>query len=665
MSDKRILALPPEVIGQIAAGEVVERPAAAVKELVENALDAGATAVTVDIREGGVAQIRVTDNGSGIDPRDVRMAFERHATSKLRTAQELSGVATLGFRGEALASIAAVSHVKLTTRTADAETGLQALNDGGTITEIRDAACPQGTTIQVRDLFYNAPVRKKFLRKASFETAAVTELMTRFILSRPDIAFRYQADGKNVFLSMGDGKPESAVLAVFGLDVLRLLTPVNGVMNGVKVSGYVGVGDLSRSNRSQEYFFLNSRVMKSALLDNAVETACHQRVMIGRFPMCVLHLTMPFENADVNVHPNKWEVRFQNEFAVRDAVETLTRDALATSQKEDLLAPRLFDDEVLGKNRQPEARVLSRPVPAAKPAGQPPVSPAPAAPAVPPAASVPAAGIPASPAASAPAPVREKPAAPVLSAPLTPLQPAARPASFRAPKPEMKMDDAPADRPAPAEPAQPKQEDAPPLQESIPDALPHEKARVIGVAFKTYILMEYGEQLVLCDQHAAHERLLYERLLRETRQGPASQGLMFPRAVRVTHTQKAAYEENRELLARIGYDLTPFGDDTLQLRGVPVILGAPEAETCLTDTLDELAQYGRLDSYDKTLRIASAACRHAVKGGETVPMEELSWLVTQILSGNMPPTCPHGRPLMITLSHTDLDKRFRRIQQNK
>ena len=647
MSDKRILALPQEVIGQIAAGEVVERPAAAVKELVENALDAGASSVTVDIREGGTARIRVTDNGSGIDARDIRMAFERHATSKLRTAEELIGVSTLGFRGEALASVAAVSHVTLTTRTADAETGISVRNDGGQITEIREAACPQGTSVQVSDLFYNAPVRKKFLKKNSFETAAVTELMTRFILSRPDIAFRYQADGRNVFFSAGDGKPESAAMAVFGLDVLRLMTPVKGVMNGVKVEGFVGVGDLSRSNRSQEYFFLNQRVMKSSLLDNAVETACHQRVMIGRFPMCVLHLTMPFENADVNVHPNKWEVRFQNEFAVRDAVETLVRDALSESQKDDLLAPRLYDDEVLRKNRQPQARVSVQAAPAASVSAAAPAQKAPAVPAVPP--------VPASP------PVPPMPPVPAPAA-------SERPLSFRAPKMEMKREEEPAP-PAPAPAAVPPplnaEPPAPPAQEAILGAQQAEKVRVIGVVFRTYIRMEYKDQLILCDQHAAHERVLYERLLRETRQGPASQGLLIPLAVRVSHTQMAAFEENREVLAGLGFDLTPFGDDTLQLRGVPVVLGAPEASGCLTDTLDELAQYGRLDSYEKTLRIASTACRHAVKGGETVPPEELSWLIGQIMDGDMPPTCPHGRPLMITLSHTDLDRRFRRIQQNK
>ena len=651
MPDKRILALPEEVIGQIAAGEVVERPAAAVKELVENALDAGATAVTVDIREGGTAQIRVSDNGSGIDPRDVRMAFERHATSKLRTAEELIGVSTLGFRGEALASIAAVSHVKLTTRTKEAETGLSVQDDGGQITEIRDAACPQGTSVQVKDLFYNAPVRKKFLRKNSFETAAVTELMTRFILSRPDIAFRYQADGKNVFFSSGDGKLESAVMAVFGVDVLRLMTKVKGVMNGVKVEGYVGVGDLSRSNRSQEYFFLNNRVMKSALLGNAVETACHQRVMIGRFPMCVLHLTMPFENADVNVHPNKWEVRFQNEFAVRDAVETLVREALTATQKEDLLAPRLYDDEVRKLNRQPQAKVTAKIVPAPAVREEKPDAPQ-AAPA----------------SQDAPGASMLPPSPPVLAPPpAAPIPPsfASAPRSFHSAKAEMKREEEPVVAPSSPAPVQEKAAVPEPAQEILEPARPKPQVRVIGVVFQTYILMEYKDQFILCDQHAAHERVLYERLLRETKQGPASQGLLVPRAVRVSHTQMAAYEENQALLSNIGFDLTPFGDDTLQLRGVPVVLGAPEAESCLTDTLDELSQYGRLDSYEKTLRIASTACRHAVKGGETVPMEELSWLIGQIMDGDMPPTCPHGRPLMITLSHTDLDRRFRRIQQTK
>ncbi|MBQ6233292.1 MAG: DNA mismatch repair endonuclease MutL, partial [Clostridia bacterium] len=339
---QKIIRLSPEVIGQIAAGEVVERPAAAIKELIENALDAGATAVTVDIREGGLTCFSVTDNGSGIPASELRMAFERHATSKIRDTKDLWQVATLGFRGEALASIAAVAHVRLTTRTADAETGMQVQNDGGQITSISEAASPLGTSVVVKDLFYNAPVRRKFLKKPAYETAGVTELMARLILSRPDISFRYMADGKNVYFSPGDGQLKNALLSIYGLDVLRMLTQVKGVSGGVIVEGFVGVGDVSRSNRSQEYFFINKRVMKSALLSNAVETACRQRVMIGRFPMCALHLTMPYEQTDVNVHPNKWEIRFQNEAAVRDAVEQAVRTALEESQQDDMLKPRLF-----------------------------------------------------------------------------------------------------------------------------------------------------------------------------------------------------------------------------------------------------------------------------------------------------------------------------------
>ena len=639
---QKIIRLSPEVIGQIAAGEVVERPAAAIKELIENALDAGATAVTVDIREGGLSSFTVTDNGSGIPASELRMAFERHATSKIRDAKDLWQVATLGFRGEALASIAAVSHVRLTTRTADAESGMQVLNDGGQITSVSEAGSPLGTSVQVRDLFYNAPVRRKFLKKPAYETAGVTELMARLILSRPDISFRYQADGKNVYFSPGDGQLKSALLSVYGLDVLRMLTPVKGVSGGVIVEGFVGVGDVSRSNRSQEYFFINRRVMKSALLCNAVETACRQRVMIGRFPMCALHLTMPYELTDVNVHPNKWEIRFQNEVAVREAVEQAVRGALECSQQEDLLKPRLFADPLKTEPRQPAPKVQAEPA----------VKPGKTAPAQPTVQPLP--------------PERKRPVVTV-----TPVS------AFRAPVTPMRIDDPPAPetepaapvaaagpekKPAPAAQPQPVQEVPSAEQQSLP-AMPAQKARLLGVAFGTYILFEYGDSLVLCDQHAAHERVLYERLIRETSQRPVSQGLLIPQTVPVDRTEYAAYADNAETLRSLGFDVDAMGEDTLVLRGLPVILGQTEGVSCLRDSLDELAQYGRIDDYDKKLRIATTACKHAVKGGERVPDEELVWLVTEILNSNLPPTCPHGRPLMITVTHTELDKRFRRIQQ--
>ena len=345
MKHKRIYQLPPEVIGQIAAGEVVERPSAAIKELVENSMDAGATAITVDIREGGLSSFRVTDNGSGIAFDDLRLAFARHATSKIRTAADLFGVQSLGFRGEALASIAAVSKVSCVTRQKGQPNGYSVKNEGGVILDIREAACPEGTSFTVKDLFYNAPVRRKFLKKPSTETAAVSELMARLILSNPGISFRFSADQKQVFFSAGDGKMESAVMAVYGTATLRQLVKIDGNMNGIMLSGYVGVGDVARGNRSHEHFFLNGRTMKSPLLSAALETACRQRVTIGRFPMCMLHITMPYENADVNVHPNKWEVRFADERGVRTAVETLVFEALEKTNLSPVIPPMFQEAE--------------------------------------------------------------------------------------------------------------------------------------------------------------------------------------------------------------------------------------------------------------------------------------------------------------------------------
>ena len=635
---QKIIRLSPEVIGQIAAGEVVERPAAAIKELIENALDAGATAVTVDLREGGLSSFCVTDNGSGIPASELKMAFERHATSKIREAGDLWQVATLGFRGEALASIAAVSHVRLTTRTADAETGMQVLNDGGQITSITEAASPQGTSVLVKDLFYNAPVRRKFLKKPAYETAGVTELMARMILSRPDISFRYMADGKNVYFSSGDGQLKNALLSVYGLEVLRAITPVKGMSGGVIVEGYVGVGDVARSNRSQEYFFINKRVMRSPMLSNAVETACHQRVMIGRFPMCALHLTMPYELTDVNVHPNKWEIRFQNEAAVREAVSNAVLDALESHQKEDLLKPSLFADPLREAPRQPAPTVRVEPVAPRVTVETP--------------GNVPVVNI----------------SRPALRSSVTPMGGAPEsivpPPKPEAPKPEAPKQEAPKPAASP-EPAKTAVTETPPPaeQQAIAGISDAPEARLIGVAFGTYILFEYGDQLVLCDQHAAHERVLYERLMRETSHAPASQTLLIPETVSIDRTEYAAYLDSRDALLAMGFDVDAMGENTLVLRGVPVVLGQPEAPACLRDCLDELAQFGHIDDYDRKLRIATNACKHAVKGGERVPEEELTWLVTEILRSNIPPTCPHGRPLMITVTHMELDKRFRRIQQ--
>ncbi len=616
----RIKALPDAVIGQIAAGEVVEGPAAAVKELVENSLDASATAVTVDVREGGTAQIRVSDNGSGIEPADMRMAFARHATSKLRTAEELTGVQTLGFRGEALASIAAVARVTLVSRRRGAEEGVQAVCEGGDVRDIRPAACPEGTTITVRDLFFNAPVRRKFLKKPQTEAGYVGDLMARLILSRPDISFRFVADGKNVYFSPGDGLETSAVMSVYGMDTAKTLKDIKGQGAGLLLTGLLGVGDASRANRSHQHFFLNGRAIKSALLSGAVEAACRQRVTVGRFPMCVLHLQMPYELVDVNVHPNKWEVRFRDESAVAGAVTGIVEDALREDSP--LSAPPpLFRAEDAPKEQPPALPpVISRTTPQTF--------------------RETARALP-------PQPVRE-----VVAPPVPP-----------APKPVSQGnvgDDAhivPPERSV-VQRDEPVQTEAPPVQRQF--SLP--EVRILGVAFDTYILLECAQTLYLCDQHAAHERILFDRLMRATEAGGASQMLLAPSVISLSHREALTLSEHAAALERAGFDVTEFGQGAARLNAVPMCLGQPQAESCLRDALDQLAQTSQLSQQARTEKVMQIACKHAVKAGERLPDDEIKALVWKMLEDNVTPTCPHGRPLLIAVTRRELDKRFRRIQ---
>ncbi len=674
METKPIRQLPPEVIGQIAAGEVVERPASAIKELVENSMDAGATAITVDIREGGAASFRVADNGSGIQPSDIRLAFARHATSKIRTAEDLYGVRSLGFRGEALASIAAVAKVTCQTRARGQDMGVLARNEGGQILDIQDAACPEGTTFIVRDLFFNAPVRRKFLKKPAAETAAVSDLMARLILSHPAVSFRFMADGKMVYFSAGDGKLDSAVMSVYGVDTLKLMTKIEGNMNGVVLSGYVGVGDAARGNRGHEHFFLNGRAMRSPLRSSALETACRQRVTVSRFPLCVLHIEMPYERADVNVHPNKWEVRFQDERGVREAVETIVFEALEKTNLAPVIPPLYLPPQDASPAPAPAAiRVTD--------VSAPPEDAPPQAIARPDSrlAAFTEDGS-ALPAFTPPPPVENRPLTPYRAAP-------AKPRGMRdiggalLPDYAEKIAESQAKKPAAERRENTEAEQAPPasaapVAASARDALPgqtqdptvarrYEKTplRILGVAFNTYIVMEYGDLLILSDQHAVHERLLYEKFMRETAAAPASQALLIPLVVTLSRAEYACFEENQEALMKAGFDLSPFGEDAVQLRGVPIVLGQPQAESCLRDALDELADNPNAAPADRTGRVIQMACKHAVKGGERLPEESVIQLIRDVIEQKVTPTCPHGRPLMVQLTRNELEKRFRRIQQ--
>ena len=611
-----IRKLPDEVIGKIAAGEVVERPAAAVKELVENSLDAGASAVTVEIRDGGISYLRVTDNGSGIRADNIRMAFERHATSKITSAQDLNQVGTLGFRGEALASIAAVSRVTCTTRTASDATGLRIRNEGGKILAIEEAACAQGTSMVVKDLFYNVPVRLGFLKKPATEASYVADTVMRLILSRPDVSFRLISQGKTLYHAAGDGKLATAVFAIYGQEMLRSMREVKGNQGGVLISGFVGIGESGRGNRSHQSFFINGRCMRSALLSAALEEACRERVMIGKYPSCVLHLTMPYEAVDVNVHPNKLEVRFRDEQAVSEAVTTVVREALRDRDAFERPVPMPIAPETpaltaaVTRDREP--------VPVAVVRGGP----------------------------SAPAPVSFEEAVPRAAIP-TPLR--QTPVPIR-----------------PAAPAQAPQPLPPPAlpQEPVSFLQPERKPlRILGVLFKTYILVEYADHLLMIDQHAVHERLLFDRMMRESGTVQAGQELLIPQIVSVTQREQLVLQENRELLEGIGFALEPFGEQEISVRRIPMILGEPQTAAFLHEVLDQLSGEPRGFTLEKrrTL-ILQSACKHAVKGGETLSEEDIRSLVEQMLELHVTPTCPHGRPLVVAISHTELDKRFKRIQ---
>ena len=709
----KIRLLTDEVIGKIAAGEVVERPSAAIKEMVENSLDAGATAVTVEIRDGGITYFRVTDNGSGIQQSEIRMAFERHATSKITRTDDLFAIRTLGFRGEALASIAAVAKVTCTTRTREDTSGVKVVNEGGQIVSIEEAACPEGTSFVVRDLFYNTPVRLKFLKKPATEAGYVSDLMMRLILSRPDVSFRYISQGKTLYHSAGDGKMSSAVFSIYGKELLRSMREVDGHQSGVMLKGFVGVGESGRASRGHQSFFINGRYMRSGILSAAVEAACRERVLPGKYPVCVLHLTMPFETVDVNVHPNKLEVRFQNEQAVAEAVEAIVRDALtdrSVLDKPELLrltpdAPLHMPVSVAKQDTirietdrksvvtQPILRTVN--VPAA-PKAEPKATDFPTAPIVPAVAK----------AAGQNAPVRQPDHAlpeehivpravksPGQSGPVTqpdkllPTEPIV-PAAVKVPSQPAPAVQPPLNVPQPAAAQRPAlkpltelkpiapvlrqttaiqsavRQSAPPPTAVAESFLPEEPRplRVMGTAFGSYIVAEYEDSLLLIDQRGVHERLLFDRMMKALDTQSCSQELLIPLIVPVTRREQQLLEEHRELLQTVGLSVEPFGENEAAIRSIPMILGQPQAGDLLREVIDQLeGERGVISLEKRRSGILALACKKAVKPGERLNESDLRELVTRMVDEHVTPTSPRGTPLIVALTHTELDRRFRRL----
>ena len=686
MEERPIQRLSNEIIGKIAAGEVVESPASAIKELVENSLDAGATCVTVEIRDGGISYLRVTDNGRGIPSRDVRLAFERHATSKIRKSDDLFDLHTLGFRGEALASIAAVSRLTLTTRNVREDAGTRAVNEGGVIRSIAEAASPQGTTIVARDLFFNTPVRLKFLKKPVTEAAKVAEMVARMILAHPDISFRLVHNDKQIYASSGNGDLRSAVFCLYGRETAGAMIPVSSE-GSVSVSGLVGVGLQVRSNRARQTFIVNGRTIRSALLTQALEDACRERVTIGHYPICVLNIDMPNALVDVNVHPNKLEVRFSNENLIYQSVKGAVQDSFTVSPLAS--APSLFPENKEDRQSAPAVRVIdtdtsegleqARRENAAPAEEKAPEKPPVHAHVVP----VKLTGTEgAEKPVSRPTPIQQADFSSFVTnyfggaalresvIPARENAPQVIVAPVAVPEEEPHAKQAESEEKTPpvlpeekaAQPEKAAEQQTLPVEDAVQKPNPLQGYKMIGVAFDTYIMLQNDMQMIFIDQHAAHERILYEKLMREIDSGAGSQVLMVAQVVHVTPQDRAKIEQYAQEIASAGFDIEPFGDDAYQIRAVPNVLGVPQSREAFLDMVDHLGELRVLSTQQKRRdAILQMACKKAVKGGDRLSMEEIEPLLADMLATGAPPTCPHGRPLVVTLTRSELEKRFRRI----
>lgn len=643
MPDIQILS--PHLADLIAAGEVVERPASVVKELVENAFDAGARTVTVELRGGCATYLRVMDDGCGMAPEDAGIAFLRHATSKLHDEQGLEAIGTMGFRGEALAAISAVSHITLTTRQRGAASGTHMTLDAGDIQDMYETGCPEGTTMIVRDLFFNTPARRKFLKSDRAEGAACAAAALRCALGRPDVSVRCIRDGEEIFFSPGDNKLDSCVYSLLGRDLAMSLLPCEGEGDGVRVHGFISSPAAGRGSRAQQYFFCNGRWIKSAALQAALEQAYRNTLLVGRFPACVLYVELSCAAVDVNVHPAKTEVKFTHERAVFDAVYYGARAALEAEKEPVTVLPKAAKPALA-----PQADPFVPTAPKAPPAAAQQPS-APAAPAFAPARTY-APAAPAEEAVSFRSPTASAFAAPRVTPPMfvTPARPT--PNTVPAPEPAAPVIE-PVQTTIEPEPVSPS-----PLEHAAPPTEP--PARLIGEAMRTYILVEKGETLILIDKHAAHERINFDRLRRSLADIP-SQTLLEPLPFTPDASDADVLQQYGDVLAELGFTLEPFGRNDYILRGVPAQLDPGDALPALEEICAQLRHGAHMDAQsvrDEVLK--TVACKAAIKAGWQTEPEELLRLADAVCAGEVK-YCPHGRPIAVTLTRRELDKLFKRI----
>ena len=685
-----IQVLDSHVADLIAAGEVVERSASVAKELMENAIDAGASAITVEIAHGGMTYLRVTDDGKGIPADEVKTAFLRHATSKLRTEYDLEAIGTLGFRGEALAAIAAVSRVEILTRTADEELGTSLSLEGGVYGPVEEAGCPLGTTMVVRDLFFNTPARLKFMKKDAAEGAAVFATAQRVALSHPEVSVKFIRDGKQEMLTPGDGQLQSAVYAVLGRELALGFRAVKSSGEDMTVSGFVSLPACCRGSRNWQFFFVNGRQVKSRLMMAALEEAYKNQKMVGRFPGCVLHLETKLNAVDVNVHPAKTEVKFGNERQVFSAVYHAVLSALEADRshpkaelKNEVIPAFKAADTVTpnqtqiplslhregangGKTQLAASGTVKQPAPPSrpaptvtqvhdsayqppKPAGSRPVSPAQPPRSfsyVHPITPRPAVSTPASKEAPAeeivhkiPAPVEKNSPAAQVQKPVqpTPAPAAEVPAAFVEKAPET----------APAEHAP-----EPTLTETAP------AWRLAGEVFNTYIIVEQGDTVFLIDKHAAHERMNFDRM-KAAGYDPMAQSLLSPVVCRLDPSQRQVLLDHQQLLEEFGFEVDELGQD-LAVRQAPFDVAVEEIPGTLEEIAQKLLTTGRADpaaARDELLH--TMACKAAIKGGWKSSPQELERVAKAVMEGTVK-YCPHGRPVAIELTRKELEKQFKR-----
>ena len=632
----KIVQLSPHIANLIAAGEVVERPASVVKELLENAVDAGASQITVEIRDGGMTFLRVTDNGCGMTQEDARTAFLRHATSKLRTAEDLAAITTMGFRGEALAAIASVSRIDLLTKTPGSIAGTSLHLDAGVITQENEAGCPDGTTIIVRDLFFNTPARMKFMKADTVEGSRVTAAVQMQALAHPSVAFRLIRDGKQILSTPGTGQLQSAVYSIYGRDFADMI-PVDSRWEGYHLTGYVSKPTNARPSRNLQTFFVNGRPVKSKLLTAALEEAYRNQIMVGKFPACVLHLSLAHNSVDVNVHPAKTEVKFLSEKAVFDCVHYGVLGALnKTTDRPEIKfepappsavktapTPVQKQKSFFRTMRPSEFKAFASTVNKAP-------QPQPAA-----AAATVSAIKKASPAAAQEIPL-ERRTSELKNPVFVPTAVVSEP-------------------PAPAEsgPAA--------VMEQTQITMPNEISwRLVGELYNSYILVEQGEEAFLIDKHAAHERILFEKL-KANQESITAQTLISPIPCHLSPEAAAELLTNTAMLDSLGFEISEFGDHTVLLRQIPMDLGPGEAADAIETLAADLLNGRREDrSTVRDALLHTVACKAAIKAGWHTDDAELAALVTQVMQRDDLKHCPHGRPICITLSKKQLEKQFKR-----